>query len=151
MTEQQRERARERSRISEAKRAREARAAGLCVVCKKRPARDEKTMCKECAEIQSRYNKKQWQKKKEIIAAWRAAGLCTLCGGTPSPGRKRCEACRKKDRRYYYQDAGEYLKDEMSHPETKTNADLDHIEQEAREQGLSYGKLVAMRYMEGMR
>ena len=83
----------------------------VCVRCHNAPAVNGLVTCQECRETMNenhriRYAALTTEQKAELLAkkkavreAWRAAGLCTLCGRErEDTNLLRCEHCRRGDR-----------------------------------------------------
>ena len=70
---------------------------GLCPVCGgKNPVRAGMKSCLDCAVRAGEYRKKRSERL-------RAAGLCTVCGGTVEDvNYVTCRACRAKSNRFYW-------------------------------------------------
>lgn len=83
----------------------------VCVRCRSVSATDGFVTCQACREAMNenrriRYAALTTEQKAELLAkkkavreAWRAAGLCTLCGRErEDPNLLTCEQCRRGDR-----------------------------------------------------
>ena len=69
-----------------------------CVCC---GGQDEDTLngrthCAFCAAKRRLYAKKYNEKKMKLYYEWKAAGLCTRCGGERDNETLLCNLCRKK-------------------------------------------------------
>ena len=80
----------------------------VCVRCRNASATDGLVTCQACREAMNASNRFRYAaltpeqkaellaKKKAVREAWRAAGLCTLCGRErEDPNLLTCEHCRK--------------------------------------------------------
>lgn len=65
----------------------EAKANGLCMVCRKRKA-THGSKCYECYLRQKKYDKAKYHGRREF---WREKGLCYFCGNNCIEGKKVCE------------------------------------------------------------
>lgn len=136
----------------------ERRAAGLCTGCGLAPSEEGRTRCRECLDMQKKYNRK-WReahpetreryeaamiKRRQLRAERIAAGLCPDCGkNRPHPMRRTCESCLQKRRtsdrrRGFHADAGgtgggmkEILsREQLEAQEKRRNALLDKLRAE---------------------
>ena len=78
---------RERQRAVQKKRRDEAKANGLCVVCKKKKA-THGTKCYECYLRQKRHDRAKYEGRRQ---EWIDNGLCYFCGELRMEGQKVCE------------------------------------------------------------
>lgn len=65
----------------------EARAKGLCLICRKKKA-THGSKCYECYLRQKRHDKAKYDGRREY---WREEGLCYFCGDPCMEGQKTCE------------------------------------------------------------
>lgn len=68
------------------RRREEAKANGLCIVCRKKP-RLYGSKCYECYIRQKRHDRAKYDGRREW---WREAGKCYFCGNDVIPGKKVC-------------------------------------------------------------
>lgn len=84
----------------------------VCVRCRNATAVNGLVTCQKCRETMNENRRIRYAaltpeqkaellaKKKAVREAWRAAGLCTLCGREREDKQLlTCEHCRKKDKR----------------------------------------------------
>lgn len=64
-----------------------AKAAGLCIICQKRPAA-QGAKCLDCYLRQKRYDRAKWTRTDR--EEWKAAERCYFCGAERLPGQKVC-------------------------------------------------------------
>ena len=69
-------------------------AKGICMDCAKRPRRGTSPRCAECLSRCAKRNRDQYQ-------VWKAAGVCTWCGGERLTGYVSCEQCVTDGRNYF--------------------------------------------------
>jgi len=70
------------------------KAHGICVICKRRRARKNRTKCPECARAHALYMRARYD---DFQAEAAEAGLCVKCRKRPSkPNRKRCHTCLRR-------------------------------------------------------
>lgn len=130
---------------------------GLCYVCGDKGV-DGKTLCKRCAEAQSKRSKKYYQSNKGAIAergkryeienkeprsrghkeryeSLRASGLCTKCGKPAETKTTLCESCREKGKGWQREYRASH-KDERRarHLERNFGIGIDEYEEMARKQ-----------------
>ena len=68
------------------RRREEAKANGLCIVCRKKPRRYG-SKCYECYIRQKRHDRAKYDGSRE---RWKEAGKCYFCGNDVIPGKKVC-------------------------------------------------------------
>lgn len=64
----------------------EAKAKGLCIVCRKRKA-THGTKCLDCYVRQKRYDFAKYDGRRQ---RWKEEGKCYFCGAIPLPGKQVC-------------------------------------------------------------
>ena len=80
------ERAKQAQRELQKKRRFEAKAKGLCMVCKKSPA-SHGVVCRDCYIRKKRYDSKRSGKRE----MWKREGKCYFCGEDVLQGKKVCK------------------------------------------------------------
>jgi DNA-directed RNA polymerase subunit RPC12/RpoP len=75
----------ERFKIYSSERHKELKELKLCIYCKQ-PTIEGKILCENCTKKQSSRNSARFRNLQRT-------GRCTICGGEPLPGRKRCKTC----------------------------------------------------------